>query len=189
MHRRKISIFLGGAILLLALLACRLNLGGPAAPSPRIPVSTEAVTQVQSALDTAAAEAAQTGKATIQLTEAQVTSYLAAQLAQQSEPMFSDPQVLLRDQEVQVYGVVDQSVITAKIKIVLTMGVDPEGYPKIDLASANFGPLPVPQGLRETITNSIRQAYLSALGQAASSFHLDGISVENGSITASGHIK
>ena len=42
MSVRKLPLLIGPLILILAILACTINIGGPAYPNQRIPVSTEA---------------------------------------------------------------------------------------------------------------------------------------------------
>ncbi len=170
-------------------LACVLNVGGPAYPAERIPVSTEAITQVQEALGTADAQAAQTGQVSLTLTEPQVTSYLAYKLQQEPQPLITDPQVYLRDGQVQIYGKAAQGYVAGTVKVVVTIGVDPQGQPKIDLASADFGPLPVPPSLRDLITNTIRQAYADALGSAVTRFTLEQVTIADGSLTLVGTIR
>lgn len=189
MTNRKLSLLAGSIVLVLGTLACVVNLGGPAYPSERIPVSTEAVTQVQDILGTADAQGAEAGKINLVMTEAQLTSYLTDQLQQQSEPLITDPQVYLRDGTMQIYGKASQGYFTANVKIVISIGVDAEGQPKIELTSANFGPFPVPPSLRDMITNMARDAYASALGSAVTHFQLESVTIADGTLSLVGNVK
>jgi len=189
MNARKLSLLAGSLALILGILACVINVGGPAYPTPAIPVSTEAVGEMQNALATASAGAVGSGHMTVVLTEPQVTSYLAYKLQQESKPMFTNPQVYLRDGQVQIYGTATQGYFLATIKIVITAGVDEQGQLKIVLTSADFGPLPVPAGLKNAITTSIQEAYTGAIGPVATGFRLESITVADGSMTVVGQTK
>ena len=103
MNVRKISLLIGLLILFLSILACTINIGGPAYPDQRIPVSTEAVGELQSAVETSVAAGEASGRVTLVITETQLTSYLAARLQSQAQPLFTDPQVYLRDGQIQIY--------------------------------------------------------------------------------------
>ena len=189
MKGRTLSLAAGVVILALGSLACVVNLGGPAYPADHIPVSTAAATEAQNAVGTADSQATDTGKVTLTLTEAQVTSYLAEQLQQQNQLPITNPQVYLRDGAIQIYGTINQGIVTATAKIVVTVDVDPQGQPVITLTSATFGPFPVPPGLRDTITNQIRQAYSNALGTEAANFQLEKVTIENGTMSLEGSLK
>ncbi len=189
MNNSKLRLAAAAAVLIFGVLACMINVGGPAYPTPAIPVSTQAVSEMQDALATAAAAAALSGRVTIVLTEPEVTSYLAYQLQQEPSPMFTNPQVYLRDGQVQVYGTATRGNFVATIKIVITAGVDEQGQPKITLTSADFGPLPVPAGLNDLISSSIQEAYTSALGPIATGFRLESINIADGSMTVVGQTK
>jgi hypothetical protein len=186
---RRLSLIAGSCALIFGTLACVLNVGGPAYPADRIPVSTEAVTQVQDVLGTADAQAAQSGQVSLALTEPQVTSYLAYTLQQDPQPLITDPQVYLRDGEIQIYGKAAQGYFSGTVKAVVTIGIDAEGQPKIDLVSADFGPLPVPPSLRDMIVNTVRKAYADALGPAVDHFKLEKVTVADGMLTLVGTIQ
>ncbi len=158
MNVRNISLLIGLFILFLSILACTINIGGPAYPDQRIPVSTEAVGELQSAVETAVAAGEASGQVTLVITETQLTSYLAARLQSQAQPLFTDPQVYLRDGQIQIYGLAQQGYLQASIQIIVTAGVDDQGRLKIELTSADFGPLPVPSGLNEAVSATIQEA-------------------------------
>jgi hypothetical protein len=187
MNARKLSLIVGFSVLVLGVIACTINVGGPAYPDQHIPVSTEAVGDFQSAMQTAVAAGADSGQVTLVITEPQLTSYLALQT--QSQPLFTDPQVYLRNGEIQIYGTARQGYLEVTIAIVVTAGVDEQGQLKIVLTSANFGPLPVPTGLKDAITASIQEAYTGAIGPAAIGFRLESITVTDGTMTIVGRTK
>ena len=189
MNIRKFLLLVGLSALILAVLACTINIGGPAYPDQHIPVSTEAVGEFQSAMQTAVAAGVESGQVTLVITESQMTSYLAGRLQTQAQPLFTDPQVYLRDGQIQIYGTAKQGYFQATIAIVVTAGVDGQGQLKIELTSADFGPLPVPAGLKDAITAAIQEAYTGAIGPAAVGFRLESITVADGAMPIVGRTK
>ena len=192
---RGLPLFL--LILVLTSLACMINVGGPDYSSlPTIPVSAEAAASIQDEIRRAVEAAAQTGVITVNLTEPQITSYLAARLQtdpslQQSDnkPLITEPQVYLRDAQMQIYGKTQQGMFTANIGIIVNMGVDANGQPQIDVVSADFGPFPAPEGLKDAITAMVREAYTGSLGPVATGLRIDSIAISNGVMTVTGRIR
>jgi hypothetical protein len=192
---RGLPLFL--TILVLTSLACTINVGGPDYSSlPAIPVSAEAAASIQDEIRRAIEAAAQTGVITVNLTEPQITSYLAARLQtdpslQQSDqkPLITDPQVYLRDGQMQIYGKTQQGMFAANIGIIVNMGVDANGQPQIEVVSADFGPFPAPEGLKDAITAMVREAYTGSLGPVATGLRIETISIANGVMTVTGRVR
>ena len=182
--------------LVLTALACTMNVGGPDYSTlPTVPVSTEYAQSIQDAVQQAFQEGAQTGKITLTLTEQQLTSYIAERLQtdprlqSNGQPLIIDPQVHLRDGKMEIYGRTQQGPFTANIGILLNVGVDENGQPLVEIASADFGPLPAPEGLRDTIADMIREAYTGALGPVATGLRIENIAIADGEMTVTGRIK
>jgi hypothetical protein len=183
--------------LVLTSLACTVFVGGPDYSSlPPIPVSAEAAESIKAELQRAIEASAQTGVITVNLTEPQITSYLAARLQtdpglQQSDkkPLITDPQVYLRDGQMQIYGKTQQGLFVANIGVIVSMGVDANGEPQIDVVSADFGPFPAPEGLKDAITAMVREAYTGSLGPVATGLRIETISIANGVMTVTGRIR
>jgi hypothetical protein len=192
---RGLTLFL--TILLLTSLACTVFVGGPDYSSlPPIPVSAEAAASIQDEIARAVAAAAETGVITVNLTEPQITSYLAARLQtdtnlQQSnrKPLITEPQVYLRDGQMQIYGKTQQGILAANIGIIVNMGIDVNGQPQIDVVSADFGPFPAPDGLKDAITAMVREAYTGSLGPVATGLRIEAISIANGVMTVTGRVR
>src|SRR5215208_4348021 len=198
--KRKISGFpLFLLTLVLTSLACTVFVGGPDYSSlPPIPVSAEAAASIQDEVKRAVEAAAQTGTGviTVNLTEPQITSFLAARLQsdpslQQSDkkPLITDPQVYLRDGQMQIYGKTQRGLFTANIGIIVQVGVDAEGQPLIEITSADFGPLPAPEGLKDAITAMVKEAYTGSLGPVATGLRIETISIANGVMTITGRVR
>ena len=189
------SIFL--ITLILTSLACTIFVGGPdfSTLTP-IPVSVEAAESIKTEIKRAFEAGLTTGVVTFNITEPQITSYLALRLQtdqalQQSDktPLISEPQVYLRDGQMQIYGKTKQGMFTANIGIIVSMGVDENGEPKIEIVSADFGPFPAPEGLKNALTAMVREAYTGSLGPVATGLRIETIAIANGVMTVSGRIR
>jgi hypothetical protein len=183
--------------LVLTSLACVVFVGGPDYSNlPPIPVSAEAAESIKAEIQRAVQAAADTGVITVNLTEPQITSYLAARLQtdpslQQSDkkPLITDPQVYLRDGQMKIYGKTQQGLFTANIGILVNMGVDADGQPQIEIASADFGPFPAPEGIKDAITAMVKEAYTGSLGPVATGLRIESIAIVNGVMTVTGRIR
>jgi hypothetical protein len=184
-------------LLILTSIACTIFVGGPDYSSlPPIPVSAEAAESIKEEIKRAFEAGLETGVVTFNLTEPQITSYLAFRLQtdpnlQQTNktPLISNPQVYLRDGQMQIYGKTQQGIFAANIGIIVSVGVDEAGQPKIEIVSADFGPFPAPEGLKDAITAIIREAYTGSLGPVATGLRIQTIVIANGVMTITGRIR
>jgi hypothetical protein len=170
-------------------LACTVFVGGPEYPATPIAVSTEAVGDFDQQLQSAQTAAAQNGMLTLTINETQITSLLAMKLDSQPDPFIQNPQVYLRNGEIQIYGRATQGNLQANVRIVLTVTLDPEGQPMITVSSTDFGPFPVPTGLNNSISTFIDQAFSGAFGPAVTGLRLETINIADGVITFTGRVK
>lgn len=183
--------------LILTSLACTLFVGGPDySDLTPIPVSTEAAQSLQDGIKKSIEDGFLTGVVTITITEPQITSYLALRLQsdpslqqENSTPLITDPQVYLRDGQMKIYGKTQQGVLSANIGIIVNVGIDAEGKPKIEIASADFGPFPAPEGINETITAIIEEAYTGSFGPVATGIRIETITIADGIMTIIGQIR
>jgi hypothetical protein len=197
MKERKYALPICLLTLLLTSLACTVFVGGPDySDLPAIPVSADAIQSMQDEVKRAFEEGAQTGTITLNFTETQITSYLAARLKSDpsmqqdnKEPFITDPQVYLRDGQMKIYGKTKQGMFTANIGIIVNVGVDENGLPKIDIASADFGPLPAPKGLTNAIAAMVREAYTGSLGPVATGLRIESITIADGIMTITGRVR
>lgn len=183
--------------LILTSLACTIFVGGPDYSTlPPVPVSAEAAESIKEEMRRAFEAGLQTGVVTFNLTEPQITSYLAARLQtdqalQQTDktPLITNPQVYLRDGQMQIYGKTQQGIFAANIGIIVSVGVDEAGEPKIEIVSADFGPFPAPAGLKDAIAAIVREAYTGSLGPVATGLRIETIVIANGVMTITGRIR
>lgn len=184
----KLTLFV--ISLTLASMACSIFVGGPDYPVQPVPVSPDEGQSMRQQLEQALIAGAQTGIVTLQITESQLTSYMAEKMAQQTNPPFTDPQILLRNGQMQMYGKITRSFFTANMLITMNVGVDETtGQPKIEIASADFGPFPAPEGINSAISAIIAEAFTGTLGPVAVGFRLESIAIIDGIMTMTGRIK
>ena len=183
------KIFIALSVLVLSMLACSVFVGGPAYPDTPIPISTADVQSLKDQASTAVASGAQTGTVSLQISESQLTSYLAYKLNSQANPLITDPQVLLRNGQMQVFGKAQQGMFNANVSVTMNVSVDDQGQPKIDITQADFGPFPAPQGLNDAVSSMLQEAFTGSLGPVATGFRLESITIADGVMTVVGRIK
>lgn len=187
---RQRSLFLVLIVLVFASLACNLpGAGAPNAEVPQIPVSTEAVQDLETQVQQAAATA-QSGQATtVTIDESQITSLVAFELQKQPEPILRDPQVLLRDGQVQLLGNVSQSGMELPLKMALNVSADADGRPQYEVTSANLGPLPMPDSLLNQATAQIDAAIGGELASVTNDMFIENITIADGLMTITGRLR
>lgn len=190
MKIKNTPIYLFITSLMFASMACSIFVGGPAYPDQIIPVSPNESQSMREQLEQALLSGAETGIISLQITESQLTSYMADRMAQQANPPFTDPQILLRNGQMQMYGKITRGWLTANMLVTMNVGVDEaSGQPKIEIASADVGPIPAPEGLNTAMTALIAEAFTGTLGPAAVGFRLESIAIADGIMTLNGRIR
>ncbi len=179
-----------GAIvaLLAATLACSIFVGGPAYPT-QSPEPTPTAESLQDQVQQAVTAGAETGQVSLQITEGQLTAFLADKIAQQSNPVITDPVVYLRNGQMEVYGKAASGIFTATVHMTLQASVDSEGQPQIDIVQTDVGPIAAPAGFNEAVAASVREAFTGYLGPIATGFRLETISIGDGVMTVTGRFK
>jgi hypothetical protein len=181
--------FLVIAALAVAALACQINVGGPETPEATVQVSTEAVDSLSNLWDTAITGAVESGQVTLVVNESQLTSLLAYRLQEEEDPFLRDPQVYLRDGQIQIFGTASQGALVASVRIVLSVEVDADGAPRLLLESADFGPWPIPEGLLTGLSAMVDEAFTGNFGPAATGFRLESIAINGGLMALTGRIR
>jgi len=188
MKNRSLT-FLVSSLMLMS-MACSIFVGGPDYPAQTVPVSENEVINMRTLMEQALVAGAETGVVTFQITEAQLTSYLTLQMTGMENPPFSEPVVLLRNGQMQMYGKVTTGVFHANMLITMNVGVDPAtGLPSITIASADFGPIPAPEGINNAISSIIAEAFTGSFGPVATGLRIESVSIADGVMTLTGRIK
>jgi hypothetical protein len=170
-------------------MACMINVGGPVYPDSPIPVSSEAFSSMQEQIQQAVVASTQTGQITLFITESQLTSFMVSKLESQENPFIIQPQAYLQDGQIQIYGTAVKGFLKATVSIVMTANIDLEGKLLLELTSADFGPFPVPESLKEILTSLVTEAYTGSLGTLATGLSLESIIIANGAMMIVGRVK
>lgn len=182
-YSTKILILL--ILLLLVSLACQIAIGGPT-PSRTVPVSTEAAGSLEDSWKTVMDSPDVNSPIAITLTEEQLTSFLAIQLSQQTDPLLTNPQVLLQNGQVEIFGQAQRGSIQANVRITLQVSANETGDLKISLASVDMGPIPAPQSLLDQISTTLDETMKSSIGSTAAGIKIESIYISDGLLTISG---
>jgi hypothetical protein len=152
-------------------------------------VSTEAADSLNDAWGDAVERSDATGSFTIVISEMQLTSLVAQSLAKQAEPPLRDPQVFLRDGELQVYGKAAQGNFDATVRLTLAVGIDNDGFPEIEIVSGDFGPFPIPDEILAGFSTVIDEAFTGEIGPMATGIRLESIVIDGGLMAISGRVR
>jgi len=185
---RKFFALIPIVVLAVAVLACEINVGGPAAPDASIPVSTEAVDSLAQTWTDAVASAVD-GVVTLTIREDQITSWLTFKLQTQTDPIIQEPQVYLRNGQMQIFGKVHRGILTAAVGITLSVEIDDAGAPRFILQEADFGPWPVPESLLSGLSSALDEAFTGKFGPAATGIRIENIAIAGGQMIIQGRIR
>jgi hypothetical protein len=172
-------------LLALASLACNIGLGGPTPPASPIAVSTEAAGQLEDII-TQAVGNSENGEVTVVVTEEQLTSYFALKVAEDPDAPFKDIQIFLRDGQIVMHANATLRGITAPAEIRLDVTSTPEGQLDLNVADADFGPIPVPQSMLETLSAGLDEALSGQFGPQATGVKISNVVVGDGEMTITG---
>lgn len=187
MYRKYLMLVV---LLVLAGVTLACNLGKSAVNNdPLIPVSTESVQSLEETAVNSYNEFRQTGEVNLTVTEEQLTSMVALELAEQGTQGISDPQVFLRDGQIQLTGDVQTQGITAPATMVMEVDLDGNGRPSLRIVSANIGPFPVPDSLIENVETRLNQAFLNQLEEKAPNMFVESVVIADGNMTVTGHTR
>jgi uncharacterized protein YpmS len=179
--------YLLAVVMILTSLACSL----PQAifrpdPTP-LPVSAEAVTEMKDNLDEAAKALQETGEVNFQITEVQITSYLVNELNTQENPFIDNPQILLRNGEIQLTADYQQGELAVPLKAALSIEADGSGKLMYELTSASIGPLALPEALVGQMLGQFQQMFDNNISSQLDQVYIESVLIEDGTMTIQGH--
>ena len=175
--------------LVTASLACTVDVGGPVAPGPSIPVSQDAAAILEDVWASALQGALATGQVLVILDEAQVTSLLAIRLSQQDKPVLTNPQVYLQDGQIRVYGSTIQGPLRGNVLIAIEPRLDTEGRVTFDVLSADFGPVPAPASVLDGISSVLTELFTGSLGSLATGVRVTSLAIDDGEMSIVGELR
>ncbi len=174
------SILLLPLVLLVVGLACSIS-GGPTPPRP-VPTLPDAAQSLNQTAETVQPEP-KTGNVAITVTEAQITSYVVQNLKDNYSPILSDPVIVFQPGHIELYGTIKGDNISANGRVVMTVTVDDEGQPVVDISEANFGPIPIPPSLLKNLSTAVDKSIADSMKDYQSDYRLASITFNTGTAT------
>jgi hypothetical protein len=183
------TIAIAALFVLLSILACQVDLGGPNPPGEPIATQAEAARTLTHMWQTAVIDAATTGRVFVLLNEMQLTSLLAQRMQASENPAMIDPQVFLRRNAIQIYGITERGPFKASLLFGVTPVIDVEGELSLDLTTAEFGPIPAPSAVKETVSAILTEAFTGTIGSLATGIRLTTIAISDGEMAIVGELR
>ena len=175
--------------LLLATLGCTIDVGGPEPPGPSIPVEPNSGNQVRQAWQSAIQSAATEGSVRVLLNESQLTGFLAERFRRDENPLLTNPQVYLRQGEVEIYGTAQRAILSGRVLIAIRPEVTDQGEIRFDLSEASIGPVPAPKALRDTISALLTEAFTGSIGTLATGIRITSLAIADGEMAIVGELR
>ncbi len=122
----------------------------------------------------------------VTLTEQQLTSWLAMEMQNSADLPLSDIQVYLRDDKIQLWGMVAGESNSTSALIVGNVTIDSNGSPGISIESMQIGQTVIPGLLLSQAESWLNQALLDSVNEQAPGLQVMNISIGSGLITMSG---
>jgi hypothetical protein len=122
----------------------------------------------------------------VTLNEQQITSWLAMQMKNSPDLPLSDVQVYLRDDKIQIWGMVKGSTNSTSALIVGKLSFDSNGLPGVNVESIQIGQQTIPDILLSQADAWLNQLISEAINKQVPGLEVMNISINNGLITMSG---
>jgi uncharacterized protein YpmS len=185
------KILIAVSALIFASLACNLPGGNKStqAPTETIPAVTEEIQITQEPLQLTLPTATPGSQFILEMNESQMTSLVASELQNQTDPALNNPQVRLRNGQIEFEADVNQSGLSLPLRLAVAVKVDDQGKPDYEITSANLGPLPLPESILEQFSNQLDLVLADQLKVDGKDLALDNITIQDGLMTATGHTR
>lgn len=158
-------------------------------PEPLIPLTSEEVESAAESAEETFQEAETSGMIKFEVSETQLTSLLGGELEKRVGDQITNLQAYLRDGQIQIFGDLDSQGITAPVKVIVDVSVDPAGRPNLHVVSSSIGPFPVPGDLISEVEVLMNKAFQEKIQSMAPNLHIESIIIENGKMTIYGSTK
>lgn len=171
-------------------IACQADLGGPTPAAPVTQPTAQGPTDLASAWDSALEQARQgDGQFSLTVSESELTSFLSAQLASDPSSILEDPQVTLRDGLIQLDGVAEQRFVRAGLQLTIEPEIKDDGGLTFHVLDADFGSVPLPDSVKNSISSLVSEALAGSLGSYATGVRIQSVTIEDGEMTLRGQLR
>jgi len=157
-------------------------------PEP-FPLSSEEMGSVAESAGETFQGAENSGMIELEVSESQLTSLLVGELEKRVGDQITNLQAYLRDGQIQIFGDLDSQGITAPVKVIMDVSIDPAGRPNLHVVSSSIGPFPVPGDLISEVEVLMNKAFQEKIQSLAPNLHIENIVIENGKMTIYGSTK
>lgn len=191
MNGKKLNLIIFLAVILAASLACNFpGYGGKVTtPTAPVPVSSEAVEQLEATLQSAVETAVSGGKVDLAITEAQLTSLAALELQAIQEPKVENVQIRLRDGQVMTTAKVTLNGIAMDLALTSRVIIGPDGLPKSQTVSAKLGPLPIPDNMLQLFTQEVDALLADQMVFQGQRIFVESLNIADGVMLVTGYLK
>jgi hypothetical protein len=158
--------------------------GAPERPGAPISPSDTTGREAKTSFEKALPQPGSLSSAT--LTEMQLTSWLAMEMKNNPDLPLSDVQVYLRNDKIQIWGMVTGSADSTSALIVGNLGIDSSKNPQIEIESVQVGTQTIPDPLVSQMESWLNQMLIEKINQQAPGLEIMNINISNGLVTISG---
>jgi len=179
-----VNPFLLAASVVVAGLACQINVGGPEPPAEVIHASEASAIELADNWDSALS--LDSLEISLAITEQQLTSFLTERFESDEEPILRNPQVFLRDGEIRIYGTASAGVFEAGALLSIQPKISSDGDVEFDIKTAEFGPVPAPSAMTSVLSELLTEAFTGTLGSMATGIRITSFVIADGQIAIVG---
>ena len=122
----------------------------------------------------------------VTITESQINSLVLQALGSQAEAFLINPKVDLKQGQMILSGQIKQSIVVINVRVVLEPYIDENGLPKMKLVEADLGPLPVPEGMNQQLSDIFEPIILQVVSGYGQNVKLQTITVSEDAMTLTG---
>jgi hypothetical protein len=176
-------------ILSLASAACLIQVGGPE-PPPRVHFDPPSDgVDIETLWNIAMDAAADDGQVMVLFPEELVSDYLVERLVNQQGLGVSDLQVFLQNGALSLYGQWTSEPFQARFLLGVSPRLNEDDELSFQVTNADFGPFPVPDTLKESLSAVLTEAFTGTLGSMATGIRITSLSISDGQIAIVGDLR
>jgi hypothetical protein len=158
--------------------------GAPERPGAEVIPSDKAGEEAKAVLEKALPQPG--SLSSVSLTEQQLTSWLAMEMKNNPDLPLSNVQVYLRDDKIQIWGMVTGSTNSTSALIVGSLEIDPNKKPNIKVESVQIGTQTIPTALVSQMETWLNQMLIEKINEQAPGLEIMNVNISNGQVAVSG---
>ncbi len=180
--------FIKGFAVLLVLVTASLACNLPANDAVQTPVSVPSISEqdLQSTLEASVTVAPEQSTVTVVLTEQDLTAYIRQSLSTEAGVPLQNAAISLQNGKLTLTGQYAQDFLTADVVVVMVPFVTSNGEVQVTVESADFGPIPVPDSMKDSMTAAINEQLSKSLAPATTGVLVQNVVIASGTMTISG---